>query len=296
MENICEGKFFKEIEANQMDKEITNEDAFAQKVIWITGASAGIGEAMAVAFAASGAKLVLSARNSLELERVKARCLEAGVDQREVLVVKMDVVDVDAMPRAVEEVMKAFARIDLLINNAGVGVRDFCIDTNLDVYRKALEVDLIGPIALTKQVLPIMISQGSGHIAGTSSVAGKVGVPLRTAYCAAKFGLIGFLDALRAEVAYHGIKVSTIIPGLVKTGAVANAMTGDGSVIGAKDGVMTEGLTAEEAAAAILPELAKYADEFVIGNCDSSKMVEMKRNDQTQIFRGLEQMAASLYE
>ena len=212
------------------------------------------------------------------------------------LVVTLDVADLDAMPGAVDRVMDAFARIDLLINNAGVGVRDFCTDINLDVYRTALEVNLIGPIALTKQVLPIMISQGSGHIAGTSSVAGKVGVPLRTAYCAAKFGLIGFLDALRAEVAYHGIKVSTIIPGLVKTGAVANAMTGDGSIIGAEDGVMTEGLTADEAAAAILPELAKFSDEFVIGNCDSSKMVEMKRNNQTQIFRGLEQMAASLHE
>jgi short-subunit dehydrogenase len=159
-----------------------------------------------------------------------------------------------------------------------------------------LEVNLIGPIALTKQVLPIMIKQKSGHIAGTSSVAGKVGVPLRTAYCAAKFGLIGFLDALRAEVAYHGIKVSTIIPGLVKTGAVANAMTGDGSVIGAEDGVMTEGMTAEEAAKAILPQLACKADEFVIGDCDSAKMVELKRKDPTMIFRGLEQMAESLYK
>lgn len=279
-----------------MDKKNSHQDSFAQKVVWITGASAGIGEAMAVAFAASGAKLVLSARNSLDLERVEARCLEAGADQQDVLVVTLDVIDLDAMPGAVDRVMDAFARIDLLINNAGVGVRDFCTDINLDVYRTALEVNLIGPIALTKQVLPIMISQGSGHIAGTSSVAGKVGVPLRTAYCAAKFGLIGFLDALRAEVAYHGIKVSTIIPGLVKTGAVANAMTGDGSVIGAEDGVMTEGLTADEAAAAILPELAKFSDEFVIGNCDSSKMVEMKRNNQTQIFRGLEQMTASLHE
>ena len=140
-----------------MGEENINQNSFAQKVVWITGASAGIGEAMAVAFAASGAKLVLSARNNVELERVKARCLEAGADQQDVLVLTLDVVDVDAMPRAVDEVMKAFARIDLLINNAGVGVRDFCTDTNLDVYRRALEVDLIGPIALTKEVLPIMI-------------------------------------------------------------------------------------------------------------------------------------------
>ena len=141
-----------------MDKKNSHQDSFAQKVVWITGASAGIGEAMAVAFAASGAKLVLSARNSLDLERVEARCLEAGADQQDVLVVTLDVIDLDAMPGAVDRVMDAFARIDLLINNAGVGVRDFCTDINLDVYRTALEVNLIGPIALTKQVLPIMIS------------------------------------------------------------------------------------------------------------------------------------------
>jgi short-subunit dehydrogenase len=97
-------------------------------------------------------------------------------------------------------------------------------------------------------------------------------------------------------VAYHGIKVSTIIPGLVKTGAVANAMTGDGSVIGAEEGVMTEGMTAEEAAKDILPQLACKADEFVIGDCDSAKMVELKRKDPTMIFRGLEQMAEGLYK
>ena len=264
-----------------MDNKISNQKAFANKVVWITGASAGIGEEMAVAFAGSGSKLVLSARNREQLERVEKRCFEAGADQDSVLVIPLDVVDLDAMPGAVDKVMEAYSRIDLLINNAGVGVRDFCTEVKLDLYRTALEVNLMGPIALTKQVLPIMIKQGSGHIAGTSSVAGKVGIPLRTAYCAAKFGLIGFLDALRAEVAYHGIKVSTIIPGLVKTGAVANAMTGDGSVIGAEKGVMTEGLTAQEAAAAILPQLACHADEFVIGNCDSSKMVELKRNDPT---------------
>jgi short-subunit dehydrogenase len=279
-----------------MEQQISNQQAFSEKVVWITGASGGIGEEMAVAFAGAGSKLVLSARNQKKLECVRDRCFEAGADHESMLVLPLDVVDLDAMPGAVNKVMEKYSKIDLLINNAGVGVRDFCTDIKIDVYRSALEVNLIGPIALTKQVLPIMIKQKSGHIAGTSSVAGKVGVPLRTAYCATKFGLIGFLDALRAEVAYHGIKVSTIIPGLVKTGAVANAMTGDGSVIGAEEGVMTEGMTAEEAAKDILPQLANRADEFVIGDCDSAKMVELKRKDPTMIFRGLEQMAEGLYK
>ena len=124
----------------------------------------------------------------------------------------------------------------------------------------------------------------------TSSVAGKVGVPLLTAYCAAKHGVIGF-DALRAEVADHGVKVGCIIPGLVKTGAVANALKGDGGEVGGDEGVMPEVLTADDAAALILPQLARRADEFVVGKCDSSKMVEKKRENPIMIFRGLEQMA-----
>jgi NADP-dependent 3-hydroxy acid dehydrogenase YdfG len=273
------------------DKNVNLSDAFAGKVVWITGASSGIGEGMALAFAKSGAHVVLSGRKEHQLERVSAACQSAGVAADNLLVLPLDVVDYDAMPSAVASVIDAFGRIDLLINNAGLGARDFCLNISLDVYRTVWDVNVMGPIALTKQVLPVMIEQGSGHVAVTSSVAGKVGVPLRTAYCAAKHGVIGFFDALRTEVAYHGVKVSCIIPGLVKTGAVANALKGDGGEIGADEGVMLEGLTADEAAALILPQLARQVDEFVVGECDSSKMVEKKRENPIMIFRGLEQMA-----
>ena len=116
-----------------MEEQISNQQAFSEKVVWITGASGGIGEEMAVAFAESGSKVVLSARNEQQLERVKDRCCDAGARRESVLVLPLDVLDLEAMPAAVDSVMESYSRIDLLINNAGVGVRDFCTDVQLDL-------------------------------------------------------------------------------------------------------------------------------------------------------------------
>ena len=171
------------------------------KVVWITGASSGIGEALAKAFAAAGAKLVLSARREGELARVRDLCVAANPGETGHLVLPLDITDYDAIPVAIEAVTTQFGRIDVLLNNAGIGQRSLCIDTGMDVYHRIIEVDVLGQIALTKAVLPVMLEQGSGHMAVTSSVAGKIGVPYRTGYCAAKSAVIGFYDALRAEVA-----------------------------------------------------------------------------------------------
>ena len=190
---------------------------FRGKVIWVTGASSGIGEALCREFAGGGARVVLSARNEAELKRVRDDCVAVGGKPEDLLVIPLDVVDYAAMPAAVAQVQEAFASIDMLINNAGMSQRSFCVDTELDVYRRMLEVNVLGQIALTREVLPVMVEQGSGHIAVTSSVAGKVGSPLRTGYCAAKHAVMGFFDALRTEVAYQGIQVSTIVPGFIRT-------------------------------------------------------------------------------
>ncbi|HKX54532.1 MAG TPA: SDR family NAD(P)-dependent oxidoreductase [Xanthomonadales bacterium] len=176
-----------------------NRNQFPGQVVWITGASSGIGEALAVQFAQEKSKLVLSARRQNELERVRDRCLQAGAS--EVLVLPLDITDQAAFPTAVEQVKTRFGRIDMLINNAGLSQRSICVNTEMAVYRTLFEVDVMGQIALTKAVLPGMLAQGSGHIAVTSSVAGKIGAPQRTGYCAAKHAVMGFFDALRAEVA-----------------------------------------------------------------------------------------------
>ena len=184
-----------------------------KKIIWITGASSGIGEGLAKSFASIGARVVLSGRNLIALNRVKEESINAGADERDLLVLPLDVVEFDSIPPATSRVLDEFSRIDLLINNAGQGARDFITEMDFSIYRKIMDVNLFSAIALTKAVLPHMIERGSGHIVGVSSLAGKVGVPLRTAYCPAKHAVLGFFDSLRAEVAYHGIKVSTILPG-----------------------------------------------------------------------------------
>lgn len=273
----------------EIDSEVSA--AFVDKVVWITGASSGLGEGMAKAFAASGAKVVCSARNVDELNRVKSECVAAGAKETNVMVLPLDVVEYDAMPAARQAVLDRFSRIDVLINNAGLGARDNVLKVSMDVYRRAMEVNLFSAIALTKEVLPVMIEQGNGRVVGVSSMAGKIGVPLRTAYCPAKHAVCGFFDALRSEMAHFGIKVSLIVPGVVRTNAVANALTGDGVPIGAEDGVMEGGLSVEEAIPIIISELAAGTDEIIVATEGESQMMKMKREDPVAVFRALEAMA-----
>jgi short-subunit dehydrogenase len=195
------------------------------------------------------------------------------------------------MPKALQTILDTFSRIDVLVNNAGLGARDFAVDIDMSIYRKIMEVNLFAPIALTKLVLPVMIAQGSGRIAGVSSLAGKVGVPLRTAYCPAKHAVLGFFDALRSEVAYHGIKVQVIVPGVVRTGAVANALTGTGEPIGADNGVMEGGLSVAEAIPLIMAGFVQGTDEIEAAVEGEIQMLKMKREDPVAVFRALEQSA-----
>ena len=264
---------------------------FNNQVVWITGASGGIGEALALQFAAAGAKLVLSARREEQLERVRQRCVAAGADPRDTLVLPLDVTDFEAMPAAVGGVLESFGRIDLLINNAGISQRGRCVDTHMEVYRRLLEVDVLGQIALTKSVLPVMLEQGSGHIAVTSSVAGKVGAPLRTGYCAAKHAVMGFFDALRAEVAQHGIRVTTITPGFIRTDISVNALRGDGSTHGVMDGDIAGGMDVTRCAEVIIKGFRKGTPEIAVGEGMEMKALWLKRFFPGLVFRLTEKIA-----
>ena len=264
---------------------------FTNQVVWITGASSGIGEALALQFAAAGARLVLSSRRQEQLERVRQRCLEAGSDPGNTLVLPLDVTDTDSMPAAVNRVLETFGRIDMLINNAGISQRERCVDTDMAVYRRLLEVDVLGQIALTKAVLPVMLEQRSGHIAVTSSVAGKVGAPFRTGYCAAKHAVMGFFDALRAEVAQHGIRVTTITPGYVRTDISVNALRGDGSTFGTVDREVAGGMDADRCAEIILKGFRKGTPEIAVGQGMEMKALWLKRFFPRLVFRVAEKMA-----
>lgn len=270
------------------------DTAFQGQVVWITGASGGIGAALARQLAARGARLVLSARRADALEAVKADCVDAGLEWDSVLVLPLDVTATSSMPAAVEAVLAHFGHIDLLVNNAGISQRSLCLETELDVYRRLFEIDVIGQIALTKQVLPHMVTRGSGHVAVTASVAGKVGVPLRTGYCAAKHAVMGFFDALRTEVAHLGIGVTTIVPGFIRTDIARNALTGTGEPTGAADEDIEGGMDVEECAAAILEGFVNGTEEIAVGKGMEMDLLALKRNDPSGTFRLLEAMAADV--
>lgn len=255
------------------------------QTVWITGASSGIGEALAVRFARDGARLVLSARRQSELERVAASCRDAGLTEDQVLVLPLDVTDWESLPGAVRAVLDTFGTIDLLVNNAGVSQRSLCKDTDMAVYQKLMEVDVMGQIALTKAVLPHMLERGSGHLAVTASVAGKVGVPLRTGYCAAKHAVMGFFDALRAEVEGEGVKVSTIVPGFIRTDISRNALAGDGSAFGEVDEDIAGGMEVSECAEVVFKGLKAGKREIPVGKGKEMAALWIKRIAPEVLFR-----------
>ena len=198
---------------------------YKDKVVWITGASSGIGEHLAYALAEQGARLALSSRNEKELQRVANNCR----GQADLLLLPLDVADFERIGPVSRQLMDHFGRIDVLINNAGISQRAPVVETTLDVDRKIMDVNFIGTVAVTKSVLPDMLRQGSGQIVAISSVMGKIGTPWRSAYAASKHALHGFFDSLRAEVENEGVKITIICPGYVKTNVTINALKGDGS-------------------------------------------------------------------
>lgn len=263
---------------------------FQEKVVWITGASSGIGEALAIEMAASGAKLILSARREPELERVKDACVACGASADNIYVLTLDVTDEALMPEKVADAHQNWGRIDMLMNNAGISQRSLCVDTDMATYRKLFDVDVFGQIALTKQVLPIMIKQGFGHMAVTASVAGKIGASKRTGYCAAKHAMMGFFDALRTEVARHGIKVTTITPGFIRTAVSENALNGDGSVFGEMDKNIAAGMDVTKCAKVIMQGFNKGKYEIPVGEGIEMKALLIKRFFPNKLFKMAEKI------
>jgi dehydrogenase/reductase SDR family member 7B len=230
------------------------------KVIWITGASSGIGEALAIAWSREGARLVLSARDAKELERVRALC--ANPERH--LVKPLDVTDMDAIKRSADEV----GPVDILVPSAGVSQRSYAEETDLAVDRRIMEINYFGTIAVAKAVLPSMIARRSGHFVPISSVIGYVGVPLRSAYSASKHALHGFFNTLRAETHRYGLKVTIVCPGYIRTKVSENALRGDGTTHGKLDETHRDAMSAEESAPIILRGVAAGNREVHVGGAE----------------------------
>lgn len=265
---------------------------FDNKLVWITGASSGIGEALAVRMAARGSRLVLSARNDAELQRVATLCRDAG--SPDVLVLPLDVSMHDTMDAAAQQVFAQSGQIDLLINNAGVSQRSFCIETDFEVYRQMMDINVLGQIALTQAVLPAMVARGEGHVAVTASVAGKVGAPLRTGYCAAKHAVMGFFDALRTEVAADGLQVTTITPGFIRTDVSKNALGGDGKPTGTTDDDIAGGMSVDDCADVIVAGFESGNPEIAVGSGPEMGLLQLKRDNPVAAFQALEKMAGQI--
>jgi short-subunit dehydrogenase len=269
--------------------------AFAGEVAWITGASSGIGAAMARALAADGAHVILSGRNAEALNEVAADCAKGNATA---LVLPFEVTDHPAGLAAAEQAWEWAAErsggIDILFNNAGISQRSLAVDTDYAVYEQIIAVDLLAPIALTQALIGRMVARGKGRIAMVSSVAGKVGVPLRTAYSAAKFGLIGYANALRSEVTGEGLQIHVIAPGSVRTNVSRNALNADGSRRGVSDKGIDGGMDPEVAVAQMLAEMAEGKREIIVATGFEQMIGEACRTPDP-IFDRMAKMVADGY-
>ena len=244
--------------------------SFEGKTAWITGASSGIGAALAREWASRGANIILSGRDEGRLAEV------ADGLPTETLILPFDVRDDAAMQDATARAI-GWKGVDIFVANAGVSQRSAAIDTDMSVYREIIDIDLTAQIAATQALLPHVSERGSGHLLFISSIAGKVGVPMRTAYCAAKFGLAGYADALRAELSQSGVQVHVIYPGSVATDVSRNALTSDGSKRGRSDSVIDNGIPPAEAANRIIDAVGAGQREIIVANGMEEAMGEMRR-------------------
>lgn len=250
----------------------------AGKVVWITGASSGIGEALAKRFSDGGAHVILSGRREEALANVARAC------RGDTLELAFDVTDHDVLPAMIAAAEAWRGPIDILVNNAGIAQRSLAKDTDFEVYRRIMEVDFFAPVRLTQLLLPGMLARRAGHIIVMSSIAGKIGGVLRTGYSAAKHALIGYADALRAENEHAGLKVTVVTPGYVKTNIAINALAGDGSVRGHSDDDIESGLSTSDAATIIFDGLAAGKREIPVARGPIAEALKLKLHDPDRLF------------
>ena len=265
---------------------------FSGKTAWITGASSGIGAALAREAANRGAPVILSGRDEARLRDIADTC------DTETLILPFDVRDEAAMHAATEKAIAWRGGIDLFVANAGISQRSRATQTAMQVYRDIIDIDLTAQIAAVQALLPHLVEQASKdepkHLVFISSIAGKVGVPLRTAYCAAKHGLIGYADALRGELSQSHVDVHVVCPGSVATNVSRNALTASGTARGKSDKAIDDGLDPNTVAADILNAITLGQREIILAKGFEEAMGEMRRTPD-QLFDQVAAMVANGY-
>ena len=239
---------------------------FEGKIVWITGASSGIGEATAYRMAQENATLILTALERDLLEKVAERCKSLGAPDARPL--PFDLSQTEQLPLLAEEARNLFGRVDVLYNNAGISQRANTVETDMNVIRKVMEVNYFAPVILTKALLPGMIAQGGGQLVVTTSIAGRFGFPLRCAYSSSKHALYGFFETVQAEYYNHNIRVTIVCPGRVQTRISFYALEKDGSLHGKMDAGQANGITPEKAARIITRAVYRKKREVLVGSTE----------------------------
>jgi len=239
-----------------------NKTQFSGKVVWVTGASSGIGEALVHEFIRRGANVIASSNDPDGLKRVKEEC---GNKSEMVHCVPFDLSDSTGIEAIVEQELKSSGRIDFLLNIGGISQRARIDETPLWLDRKIFEINYFGTIALTKAILPYMIKQKSGHVLATSSISGRFGFPLRSAYSASKQALHGFFETLYLENKKYNIRSSVIIPGRVRTSISVHALNAEGKEHGKLDEGQAKGILPQKAAEIIIRGIIRNRREILVG-------------------------------
>ena len=244
---------------------MSTKSYYAGKVIWITGASSGIGEALVKKLSEWEVKLIISSRRKEEMERVKGECGARGAT---IHVLPFDLGNPDEVAGAAENAIKIHGRIDILINNGGVSQRSLASETSIDTDRSIMEVNFFSGVILTKKVLPGMIERGFGHIVAVSSLTGKFGLPYRSAYAASKHALQGYYETVWTELQHRGIRTTVVFPGRVKTNVSVNAFGPGGLPWGKMDEGQEKGISPEKCAIDILKGVSRNKREVLSGGSD----------------------------
>jgi dehydrogenase/reductase SDR family member 7B len=231
------------------------------KVVWITGASSGIGEGIVKVLAPQNIKLIISSRRKEALEEVKLKC----PNQDNVKILPIDLALPETLEDKVNDALAIFGRVDIVVHSGGISQRSFAIDTDIDVSRKLMEVNFFSTTILTKALLPSMIKNGFGHIVAISSLVGKFGSPYRSGYAASKHALHGYYDSLRAEMWKKGVLVTIATPGFIKTNVSINALTEKGETLNTMDAGQENGLSPEACGRQIIKAIVKEREEVRIG-------------------------------
>jgi dehydrogenase/reductase SDR family member 7B len=233
-----------------------------QQTVWITGASSGIGEALALAYGKLNANLILSARDESALKNVAKQC---QTSTNKVLVVPLDLAESTTFTSTVDHVKSEFKKVDILINNGGISQRSLILETPIEVDRKLFEVNYFGTITLTKLVLPWMIESGGGHIVAISSISGKFGFPLRASYAATKHAIFGFFETLGLEHVNDNIKTTIVCPGKIRTNISLRALNSKGESTNEMDPSLRDGMPADICAQKTIRAIKRNKREVLIG-------------------------------